>query len=603
MSNPPQDPSDRTQGFGPNRHRMEIELMEKRFRERSERHGGGPVSTGEIDGKVSEEMQQFFDESTQTLQNVVPQLREGDSGEQMLETTGEIRKKIDEFFSGVNDPNAAAQAAAAEAARAPAPPAPPPAPAAPVRAAAAPAPSAPPAAQPRAAIQSGRFAVAPPAAARPAAPSASAASSAPAESGQMDLRTALEKLRRHGGAKIGGPASPAPARPPAAPATSWREPTVAADRPPVQPPAPPAPRPAAPARPPAAPSAKSPSATSSDRFLRKDPPSFLPSPDELPRREPSRDAQAERPARQVGSLPPLSTDDIPQAPPPELKGLRSRQTPDDVKPAPRPAAPGETPPVGTPRKDPTSGDKFDSIFDEVQDIVLGTLKVSVSETVAAARDTASEFAEVAVPTAEPTSEVSVSPRADRFARPEEDDADEAKEEAPKGPYDWGVKAAPKPRGAWLLDTSEDSPVDSPTQEPPPRTVTSEVLSASVEAAKDAVKSGIPPIMAAGGARGYLVRKANDEVKRFQPVLKALRDKKLLDEAEAGDAPKADAAPVSDEFVSAETFRDSRPSPEEVEQELSPMRLVEELRRLKRVTQALLDKGVITADDLKKAAGE
>ena len=52
-----------------------------------------------------------------------------------------------------------------------------------------------------------------------------------------------------------------------------------------------------------------------------------------------------------------------------------------------------------------------------------------------------------------------------------------------------------------------------------------------------------------------------------------------------------------------SFKDDRLSPDEIEQELSPMRLVEELRRLKRVTQALLDKGVISAEDLKKAAGD
>ena len=206
--------------------------MEKRFRERSERHGGGPVSTGEIDGKVSDEMRQFFDESTMTLQNVVPQLKEGDQGEQMLETTGEIRRKIDEFFSDVSEPGAAKPDPTVEVERT-----------APAARGAAPAPAAPPV--PRARSFSRPFSQPPAAQTAPAAPAEAAEAPAPApapapvapppapapaESGQMDLKTALEKLRRHGTAKPGDPfrpaaqtpaqraaSSPAPPRSPAAP--------------------------------------------------------------------------------------------------------------------------------------------------------------------------------------------------------------------------------------------------------------------------------------------------------------------------------------------------------------------------------------------------
>jgi len=342
----------------------------------------------------------------------------------------------------------------------------------------------------------------------------------------------------------------------------------------------------------------------------REPATFLPSQDELP---PRRETPAER-KREVSKLPPLSTDDIPAAPPPELMRLRPRPSADDVVPSapPRPAAAPENPAAAElPRRTPADGDKFDSIFDEVQDIVLGTLKVSVSETLESARASGAELAEVAVPTAEPTADPtcemgpnSQSQRIEKFVRPEEDEEEE-KDEAPKGPYDWGVKAAAKPRGAWLLD-APDSPdaAANPNVEPPPRTVTSEILSASVAAASAAAAAGAPPSGGGGGggARAYLVRKANDEVKRFQPVLRALREAKVLDAADvAGKAAPATAS--GDEFVSAESFKDDRLSPDEIEQELSPMRLVEELRRLKRVTQALLDKGVISAEDLKKAAGD
>jgi hypothetical protein len=561
---------------------MEIELMEKRFRERSDRGGGGPAATGEIDGKVSDEMRAFFDESTQALQNVVPQLKEGEQGEQMLETTGEIRRKIDEFFSGVNDPNAPIGAAPESAPPAPAPRG---ATAAPASRGSAPAPAA------------GR--ARPPAKPEPqaATPAESAPPAAkPLDDEQMDVRTALERLRRHGGAKHGDAPRPAAQRPgssvrsspPAGPARgaapSARESAPRREPPRVPPPAPQ--QRETPAKPGAA-------------SQRAEPQTFLPSPDETARRE----TQANDRSREIENLPPLTTDEI--VVPKATETLRLRRVPDDVVPSAPQSPPAAQQPSAAPPKDaPAEGASFDSIFDEVQDIVLGSLKVSVSETIAAARESATELSEVAVPTAEPTSEIGPPPasqRVERLARPEEDDEEE-KDEAPKGPYDWGVKPAARPPGAWLLDTSEVPPI-SPQAVIPDPTVTSEVMSASVAAAKNAAAAG-PAASSGGGARGYLVRKAGDEVRKFQPVLRALKDAKVLDDADLG--AKKEPAPATasgDDFVSAESFKDDRPSPEEIEEELSPMRLVEELRRLKRVTQALLDKGVITAEQLKKASGE
>jgi len=107
MTAPYSDQPDPSTGFDPNRHRKEIELMEQRFRERSERHGGGPVTTGEIDGSVADEMREFFDASEQQLKTVVPRLQSPDQNRAMAETTDEIRKKINDFFAQVKDGGAA----------------------------------------------------------------------------------------------------------------------------------------------------------------------------------------------------------------------------------------------------------------------------------------------------------------------------------------------------------------------------------------------------------------------------------------------------------------------------------------------------------------
>ena len=60
MAASPTDPSSGPESFDPYRRRREIEAMEQRFRERAERHGGGPVATGEIDQRVADEMKEFF---------------------------------------------------------------------------------------------------------------------------------------------------------------------------------------------------------------------------------------------------------------------------------------------------------------------------------------------------------------------------------------------------------------------------------------------------------------------------------------------------------------------------------------------------------------
>ena len=167
----------------------------------------------------------------------------------------------------------------------------------------------------------------------------------------------------------------------------------------------------------------------------------------------------------------------------------------------------------------------------------------------------------------------------KLPAPREDDQDEDVDSGVPSatPYDWGVKPVARPRGAWLLDTPDES-----AQAPAPAKPVSEP--------KAPVASESP---SPGGPRAFLIRKASDEVRRFQPVLEALERQNLIEPDQLDPNPAAPAAGRDDDdAVSLDSFRDSRPSHDEVEQELSPMRLFEEIRRLRRLTQALVDKGVI-----------
>ena len=95
---PPDYPADDSDdaSFDPFRHREEIELMEQRFRERAERseEATRATTTGAIDARVQDEMRQFFSESAQRLEEVVPKLQ-AQNIRDTSETTGEIRRKIE----------------------------------------------------------------------------------------------------------------------------------------------------------------------------------------------------------------------------------------------------------------------------------------------------------------------------------------------------------------------------------------------------------------------------------------------------------------------------------------------------------------------------
>ena len=584
MTGQPDDPSERPPSFGPSRHRMEIELMEKRFRERSDRTGGGPIATEEIDIRIADEARQFFDDSARTLEAVVPQLQEGDQGREMLETTGEIRKKIDEFFTDSSGEPQPVRGAPAGATGAPA--------------------------APRRPASSGSAATPPMSTGVPAA-------------AQMDLKTALEKLRRHGVAKATGqvarPAPPPPGRQPVLDSSANLE--------------------ARPFSAPPRPAASEPPASLSTERASLD---GLAPPSARPR-------EGVELLRQLSALPPIDTDEIakPAEPPATLRGHRAPETrefADEEQPkqsgdvtadvpqereqravqerAPervseraservseRASAP-ERP--RTPAPD-LAGGEFDSIFSAVEGIVLDTLKSSMNETMSAARKSEPELAHVAVPTAEPMMEVPDAPDtatqdlsqdiSDKVAPDDPEDVSEgfAHEIAPKlaaprdddedddldrdlpasGPYDWGVKPVARPKGAWLLDTPEGG-AEAPAAPAKP-------------AAEPAPASEAPSL---SGPRAFLIRKASDEVRKFQPVMDALEKQNLIDPDQI--TPSSGGPSIADEdedSISLDSFQDDRPSPEELEAELSPMRLVEELRRLRRVTQALVDKGVISGDDL------
>jgi len=560
MTSPYSDTPDPSTGFDPDRHRKEIELMEQRFRERSDRHGGGPATTGEIDGRVADEMREFFDASEQQLKTVVPRLQVGDQSTSMAETTDEIRKKINDFFAQVKDGGSSAAQKAPPAQRLA------------KRKARWTGTLPPPREEGRSAPRGAPAAFAPPSSHldRRDAPAPRAHARTPSSDAEkMDLKTALEKLRRHGGERVDDRAASGPTTTTTAPDVTPPRMATAPAAPRREPPAPPSSRREQPAVAPP-----------------REPARFAPT-----RREPP-PAAAPRPApRQAAAAP---------SPPPPPPVVAERRPPR--------AAPAPAPEPAPPQADPRDG--FDSIFKEVEGIVLDTLKSKADEPSAAPRAAEPEEPPTLreqAPISEPVSQLvslrtddsddvdvdtppPASARAPQFARPEED-AEEEPDEAAPAPYDWGVKPAGAPKGAWLLDVP-----DPPAAEPEPPSPKGAQRAPSPAPAEADGSSSMR------GARNFLVRKTSDEVQRFQPVLKALKDAAILDDKDIdGDAK---AAPDGEEgFLSADSFNDDVPRGADVEAELSPMRLVEELRRIKRITQALMAKGVISLKDLEKTDGD
>jgi hypothetical protein len=97
-----------------------------------------------------------------------------------------------------------------------------------------------------------------------------------------------------------------------------------------------------------------------------------------------------------------------------------------------------------------------------------------------------------------------------------------------------------------------------------------------------------------------VKKLGDEVRRVRPAVEALQRKGVVSERDLADPEAARAGgPSTDDMVSVDSFAGRQPV--DLEKELSPARLVEELRRLRRLTDALVSKGVLSEKDLSRAA--
>ena len=571
--------------------------MEQRFRERVEHTSPVPPAptTGAIDERVQDEMRQFFSESTQKLEEIVPTL-EARAGHDASETTGEIRRKIDAFFgeAGGSGMIRSERTMAIE------PPLdrPPPVvgferPSLPVASGAlSDAPSrrrdaphddyeVPVAATthlPPTIRRSEDVEIPEPAPAgsvRPSLPRPARRSSAPsADRPPMDLKSALERLRRHG--VVRDPAAAVDAR-------------QVASRP--------------------APAASSP--------------------------------QVARPA-----VRPMRAEDSRQLPP--LRGARSgsQGAPGDPRiggqlldtgPVGRSVIPDVDPSARARMRSPEPVTGFDDIFAEVEDLVRGTLADSIEETFAEARAQETVLRDELAAVAQPA-------LSSLLSRPEDDEPEEedaAPDESPAGPYNWGVKSAERPRGAWLLEDGAEEAVRArlqgaaatapPVVDEPPvlhedlleDTAEIEVVVPSARPA--APESGprstpvdlseppeadcfgvdsepvsvAPPLPAGGGgggaANGILARKLEAETSRFAPLLDQLVADGVVDAKELSDEEPED----DDDEISVASFQDNRPRGDD--QGMTPMRIIEEIRRLRRIQELLVSKGLVSEGEISSPA--
>lgn len=692
-------------------------MMEQRFRERAKRSGGGPISTGEIDARVQDEMQQFFSESHDKLEQVVPGLAE-EENQGMKETTGEIRRKIDDFFAQVTPEDGEALFGSGPDPFA-APAATPEAGLAGMAAAGSPKfqpqqkpfAGAPTVGQSSGGVPPRPAGFNPPPATTPfrshatphqgvphyaPQPAAGSPPSTSRERPTLDLKTALEKLRRTGSSGDDVVADSVPRRPeplrrrePAPPSEPMR-----AFQPPVAPPPEPAivPEPTfAPSTPPAEPQhhrfgprpavptreAEEPEADALppelDRFAlhADEPPAWTP------------------PSAPARGVPPLSSGtsdrrdrvELPQSDTP-VEPIAARIRAARTLPPPPVATPPEPPRDAAPRarrpersaspkgakgaKGKAAEGNFDDIFSEVQNLVLDSLKGSVSESFTAAHEMSQEISEeisqrvsqrisdVAVRAAEQARarsrapaepEERPDPRSGRRDRPEpgprsgrrpvatgeyledEDDEapsafgspdirrsprplssvlpapsddeemeDQADEAAPSGPYDWGVKKKAPAPGAWLLD-SEDTPV-------PESAAPAVAARAKPEPEPEPEADAGPAAGGGAGARGYLQRKLAQEVDNLGPALEALERRAVLTARETaairGRAEDTDDLD-GDAEMSVDTFVDDRPRGEA--DAMTPMKLVEQLRTVRRLQELLIEKGLIDPTDLERATEE
>ncbi len=583
--------------------------MEQRFRERVEHTG--PVqpapTTGAIDERVQDEMRQFFSESTQKLEAIVPTL-EARAGHDASETTGEIRRKIDAFFgeAGGSGMIRSERTMAIE----PASDRPPPVvgferpsvPAASGALSAAPGlrrdaphddyevPVAATTHLPPTIRRSEDVEIPEPAPAgsvRPSLPRPARRSSAPAaDRPPMDLKSALERLRRHG-----------VVRDPAAAAADARQV---------------APRPAPAASPPqvARPAAR-PQRAEDSRQL----------PPLGGTRPGSQGAHGDpRIGGQLLDTGPVGRSVIPDVDPSERARMRSPE--------------------------PVTG--FDDIFAEVEDLVRGTLADSIEETFAEARAQETVLRDEIAAIPQPA-------LSSLLSRPEDDEPEEedaAPDESPAGPYNWGVKSAERPRGAWLLEDGAEEAVRArlqgaaaaaPPAVPEPPVLHEDLLedTAEIEVVVPATRAAAyesgprstpvdlseppeadcfgvdsepvsvaPPLPADGGrgggggggggggaANGILARKLEAETSRFAPLLDQLVADGVVDAKDLSDDEPED----DDDEISVASFQDNRPRGDD--QGMTPMRIIEEIRRLRRIQELLVSKGLVSEGEISSPASD
>jgi hypothetical protein len=174
---------------------------------------------------------------------------------------------------------------------------------------------------------------------------------------------------------------------------------------------------------------------------------------------------------------------------------------------------------------------------------------------------------------------------------DEDELEQQEEEAaPDGPYDWGVKKKQLAPGAWLLD-ADDTPA--------PETA---APAAAAPAAKNDAAAPEPDAGGGAGARGYLQRKLGQEVENLGPAIEALERRAVLTARET----KAIRGRVEDTDdldaeVSVDSFVDDRPRADA--DAMTPMKLVEQLRTVRRLQELLIEKGLIDPSDLERSPDE
>ncbi len=678
--------------FDLQRHRREIEALEQRFRE--SRKEEDPVRR---DHRIDDEVRQFFDESQDALEAMVPQLAD-ESGALARVDRDAIERGLEVFDAAERMP-------------------PRPAPA------------------PNPTFESNHGEL--------EAPTRAAPTMAPPNSSGgegLDLRSALERLKRHGLVRDEEPAgrtltSGAPAVAPHVPAP----PSPANAAPPTPPPPPPAMRPtsshgaggAPPAfRPPprrpdpvpqapaqvppplpaaAAPPAHAPvapahepaprhppteteayhGATNTDivppapvvQGSRRGPPAsaaaFAPAPAAIPAPPVAPRVAAPvvapvAPPVVAKEAPPVATafpggtdhrDTDVRTPPlrnaePSAAGEQDRLPP--IRPsfsgappaAPAASAPPSAPAAASGADDVSPSTSFDQLFGAVEDLVRETLDTSVSEVVEDARQSEDSMREAAVrgrarresraderPSAPDAIEdlrravlddrplPPLSPITNHGARPQpvDDDHhlrapegaagtrtkplsavlpapvdDDGLEEEPEReglapePYDWGVKSGDKPKGAWLLGSEVgDEEADQARRRAEKAAAAPVEQLSPAELVPDETQE-CEEIESGGGgmAATYLKGKVKDLTALLEPIVLRLSDEGRLDGIEVPF--EIHDTSESGEF-SIEDFED-RGQGGDLEP-LDPMKLVKELRDLQRLRTQLIDKGLVSEDEV------